>query len=128
MPSSAACPQIIGSACAGGSPVPRDGEVTVPLSPPRGLRADAPRRLPRGRKRVATYDRPVSVTPIRLFGDPVLRTPAAPVVDFDRELRQLVADLTDTMFEAGGARVAAPHMGVRFRAFPSVVAGGGGHP
>src|SRR4051812_50118784 len=102
MPSSAACPQIIGSACAGGSPVPRDGEVTVPLSPPPGLRADALRRLPRGRKRAATYDRPVSVTPIRLFGDPVLRTPAAPVVDFDRELRQLGADLTDTMFGAGG--------------------------
>src|SRR4051794_41609243 len=58
------------------------------------------------------YDRPVSVTPIRLFGDPVLRTPAAPVVDFDRELRQLVADLTDTMFEAGGARPAPPHISV----------------
>ena len=29
----------------------------------------------------------MSVTPIRLFGDPVLRTPAAPVVDFDTELR-----------------------------------------
>ena len=32
----------------------------------------------------------VSVTPIRLFGDPVLRTPAAPVVDFDGELRRLL--------------------------------------
>ena len=33
----------------------------------------------------------VAVQPIRLFGDPVLRTPAAPVVDFDKELRTLVA-------------------------------------
>ncbi len=33
----------------------------------------------------------MSVTPIRLMGDPVLRTPAAPVVDFDAELRRLVA-------------------------------------
>ena len=29
----------------------------------------------------------MSVQPIRLFGDPVLRTPAEPVVDFDKELR-----------------------------------------
>jgi hypothetical protein len=32
--------------------------------------------------------------PIRLFGDPVLRTPAEPVTDFDAELRNLVMDLT----------------------------------
>ena len=38
----------------------------------------------------------MSVIPIRLYGDPVLRTPAAEVVDFDKELRKLVADLTDT--------------------------------
>ena len=31
----------------------------------------------------------MSVRPIRLFGDPVLRTPATPVVDFDKELRTL---------------------------------------
>jgi peptide deformylase len=29
----------------------------------------------------------VSIQSIRLFGDPVLRTPASPVVDFDLELR-----------------------------------------
>ncbi|MED6331430.1 MAG: peptide deformylase, partial [Actinomycetota bacterium] len=28
----------------------------------------------------------MSVVPIRLFGDPVLRTPAAEVVTFDKEL------------------------------------------
>ena len=33
----------------------------------------------------------MTVQPIRLFGDPVLRTPADPVVDFDKELRRLVA-------------------------------------
>ena len=38
----------------------------------------------------------MSVKDIRLFGDPILRTPATEVVDFDKELRQLVADLTDT--------------------------------
>ena len=33
----------------------------------------------------------MSIQPIRLFGDPVLRTAAIEVVDFDKELRTLVA-------------------------------------
>ena len=45
----------------------------------------------------------MSVKPIRLFGDPVLRTAADPVRDFDAELRKLVKDLTDTMMDAPGA-------------------------
>ena len=57
------------------------------------------------------------VQPIRLFGDPVLRTPAAPVVDFDKELRRLVSDLTDTMLDAPGAGLAAPQIGVGLRVF-----------
>jgi peptide deformylase len=75
----------------------------------------------------ATYDRPVSVTPIRLMGDPVLRTPASPVVDFDKELRQLVGDLTETMFAAGGAGLAAPQIGVGLRVFTWYVDGEIGH-
>jgi peptide deformylase len=59
----------------------------------------------------------VAVRPIRLFGDPVLRTKAEPVVDFDKELRQLVQDLTDTMLEAPGAGLAAPQIGVSLRVF-----------
>jgi peptide deformylase len=55
--------------------------------------------------------------PIRLFGDPVLRTPAAPVETFDKELRQLVADLTDTMMDAPGVGLAAPQIGVSLRVF-----------
>ena len=43
------------------------------------------------------------VQPVRLFGDPVLRTPSVQVTTFDAELRKLVADLTDTMHEEGGA-------------------------
>ncbi|MGN6781669.1 MAG: peptide deformylase [Marmoricola sp.] len=57
------------------------------------------------------------VRPIRLLGDPVLRTPAMPVVDFDKELRTLVADLTDTMMDAPGAGLAAPQLGVGLRVF-----------
>jgi peptide deformylase len=59
----------------------------------------------------------LAIQSIRLFGDPVLRTPAAPVVDFDKELRKLVKDLTDTMMDAPGAGLAAPQIGVGLRVF-----------
>jgi peptide deformylase len=69
----------------------------------------------------------VSVQPIRLFGDPVLRTPATPVVDFDKELRRLVEDLTETMLDAPGAGLAAPQIGVGLRVFTWHVEGETGH-
>ena len=59
----------------------------------------------------------MSIKPIRLFGDPVLRTPADPVTDFDAELRKLVRDLTDTMMDAPGVGLAAPQIGVGLRVF-----------
>jgi peptide deformylase len=59
----------------------------------------------------------VAVQPIRLFGDPVLRTPAEPVTTFDKELRTLVKDLTDTMRDAPGVGLAAPQIGVSLRVF-----------
>ena len=59
----------------------------------------------------------MAVQPIRLFGDPVLRTPAAAVETYDKELRKLVADLTDTMQDAPGAGLAAPQIGVLLRVF-----------
>ena len=69
----------------------------------------------------------MSVTPIRLMGDPVRRTPPVPGVDFDAELRRLVADLTDTMHAAGGAGLAAPQIGVGLRVFTWYVDGEAGH-
>ncbi len=59
----------------------------------------------------------MTTQPIRLFGDPVLTTVAAPVVDFDKELRGLVRDLTDTMLQAPGVGLAAPQIGVSMRVF-----------
>ena len=59
----------------------------------------------------------MSIQQIRLFGDPVLRTPAIEVVDFDKELRTLVADLQDTMLAAPGVGLAAPQIGVSLRVF-----------
>ncbi|MGN6522869.1 MAG: peptide deformylase [Actinomycetes bacterium] len=69
----------------------------------------------------------MAIQPIRLFGDPILRTPAEPVVDFDKELRQLVDDLTDTMRDAPGAGLAAPQIGVGLRVFTYWVDGVLGH-
>jgi peptide deformylase len=60
----------------------------------------------------------VAVRPIRLLGDPVLRTPADPVTEFDAGLRELVQDLLDTLTgERGRAGVAAPQIGVGLRVF-----------
>ncbi|MEN9687824.1 MAG: hypothetical protein RL381_836 [Actinomycetota bacterium] len=59
----------------------------------------------------------MSIKAIRHFGDPVLVTPASEVVDFDKELRILVKDLTETMLDAPGAGLAAPQIGVPLRVF-----------
>ena len=59
----------------------------------------------------------MAVRTIRLFGDPVLRTPAVQVETYDKELRLLVRDLTDTMQDAPGAGLAAPQIGVSLRVF-----------
>jgi peptide deformylase len=59
---------------------------------------------------VATY-------PIRLFGDPVLKRPAAPVVEFDGALANLVDAMYETMYAAPGVGLAAPQVGVQRRFF-----------
>ncbi|GAA2137090.1 peptide deformylase [Glycomyces algeriensis] len=59
----------------------------------------------------------LSIQPIRIFGDPVLRTAAEDVDTFDKELRGLVKDLLDTMRDEGGAGLAAPQLGVSKRVF-----------
>ena len=69
----------------------------------------------------------MSVRPIRLFGDPVLRTPAQPVTDFDLSLRNLVKDLAQTLDDANGSGLAAPQIGVGLRVFVFSVDGVRGH-
>ena len=69
----------------------------------------------------------MTAQPVRLFGDPVLRTPAMPVTVFDKELRQLVKDLTETMLEAPGAGLSANQIGVALRVFTYDVDGEIGH-
>jgi peptide deformylase len=64
---------------------------------------------------------------IRLFGDPILRTAADPVTDFDKQLRTLVKDLTQTLDDAQGAGLAAPQIGVGLRVFAYAVGDEHGH-
>ena len=59
----------------------------------------------------------MATRPIRLLGDPVLRTKAEVVTTFDKELRNLVRDLSDTMIDAPGVGLAAPQLGVGLRVF-----------
>jgi len=59
----------------------------------------------------------VSVRPIRIFGDPVLRARSAPIEKIDDGVRALVKDLVDTVELPGRAGVAAPQIGVGLRAF-----------
>jgi peptide deformylase len=59
----------------------------------------------------------VTVRPLRLLGDPVLRTPCDPVVRFDDALGQLVADLLDTVQLPGRAGLAANQIGATLAVF-----------
>jgi peptide deformylase len=54
---------------------------------------------------------------IRLFGDPVLRTPCDPAGPFDAALAGLVADLEETVSLPGRAGLAANQIGVSLRVF-----------
>jgi peptide deformylase len=65
--------------------------------------------------------------PIRLFGDPVLKTVSAPVEQVDDRVRALVADLIDTVRLPGRAGVAASQIGVNLRAFSYNVDGDVGY-
>lgn len=54
---------------------------------------------------------------IRTFGDPVLKSRAAPVKDFDDSLKQLAEDMLRIMYEAEGAGLAANQIGRLRRIF-----------
>lgn len=59
----------------------------------------------------------MAVLPILISGDPVLHSPASPVVRFDRSLVTLVSDMYQTMAAAPGVGLAAPQVGVPLRLF-----------
>jgi peptide deformylase len=57
----------------------------------------------------------MAILAIRIYPDPVLRTPGAEVTEFDDRLARLVADMTETMHAAPGVGLAAPQVGVSQR-------------
>ena len=57
------------------------------------------------------------ILPIRTLGDPVLKTPAKPVTEFDRKLKALVQDMVETMYDAPGVGLAGPQVGISLRLF-----------
>ena len=59
----------------------------------------------------------MTVRPLRLLGDPVLRTPSDPVVRFDESLAHLVTDLLDTVQVPGRAGLAANQIGSSLAVF-----------
>ena len=60
----------------------------------------------------------MSVLTLRQIGDPVLRTPSAPVRDpSESRIRSLIADMYLTMDDAQGIGLAAPQVGVSLRIF-----------
>lgn len=65
--------------------------------------------------------------PIRIFGDPVLKSPTAQVDSFDKELERLISDMIDTMYAAPGVGLAANQIGVSLQVFVYDIGDGVGH-
>jgi peptide deformylase len=55
------------------------------------------------------------IYPIVKYGNPVLEKPAAPVTEFNDELKKLVEDMFESMYEAKGVGLAAPQIGISKR-------------
>jgi len=52
---------------------------------------------------------------MRLYGDPILRTVAEPVVAVTPEIKTIIADMTETMWHQVGVGLAAPQVGISLR-------------
>jgi peptide deformylase len=59
----------------------------------------------------------VATHPVRLFGDPVLKQIAREVEEVNGSLAALAETMYETMYEATGAGLAAPQIGVQRRVF-----------
>lgn len=59
----------------------------------------------------------MSLLKIVLYPEPVLHAVGKPVTEFNAALKQLVEDMFETMYEAGGVGLAAPQVGVSQRVF-----------
>lgn len=57
----------------------------------------------------------MAVLTVRRYGDPVLRRRAAPVEAVTPEIRRIVVDMIDTMYDEVGIGLAAPQVGIPLR-------------
>jgi peptide deformylase len=81
------------------------------------MRARWPRRCGHGdlsleAARILSYFRPMALLPILVAPDPRLRTISKPVETIDDDLRTLIADMFETMYDAPGIGLAAIQVGV----------------
>ena len=77
-----------------------DSDAPIEVSEPEGLDPEALER------------RSAALAQVRKFGDPVLRSPASPVSDFDSDLAQEVERLIEIMRDGMGVGLAATQLGV----------------
>src|SRR2546429_7120240 len=59
----------------------------------------------------------MTILPIRILGDPVLKEPGSEVTAFDRSLHRLAEDMLETMYAAPGVGLAAQQVGLTLRFF-----------
>jgi peptide deformylase len=57
----------------------------------------------------------MAVLSVRKYGDPVLRRRAKPVEAVTPEIKRIIADMVDTMYDEVGLGLAAPQVGVSLR-------------
>lgn len=57
----------------------------------------------------------MAILDIRVYGDPVLRQQTKPITEITDDIRQLVADMFETMYAAEGLGLAAPQVGKSLR-------------
>lgn len=66
----------------------------------------------------------MAILTVRKYGDPALRRRAAPVAEVTPEIRRVIADLVDTMYDEVGIGLAAPQVGIPLRIIVACDEGG----
>ena len=68
----------------------------------------------------------MAILTVRKYGDPLLRRRARPVDQVTPELRTMIANMTDTMYDEVGIGLAAPQVGISLRLIVLADEGGRG--
>src|SRR5437660_12050959 len=57
----------------------------------------------------------MAVLKVRKYGDPALRRNATPVAEVTPQIRAIIADMVETMYDEVGIGLAAPQVGISLR-------------